>query len=56
MHILWGLQLLAELHDSGGIPTENALGIAQAIHEANPKHITSRILKRFTDLIHDSAD
>jgi len=53
--LLWGLQLLAELHRSGGIPAEDALDIARKIHEANPKHITPKILKRFTDLIQKSG-
>jgi rRNA-processing protein FCF1 len=49
--ILWGLQLLAELHHSGGIPPEDALDIAQKIQKANPKHISPQILKRFTAII-----
>ncbi len=47
--LLWGLQLLVELHRCGGIPREDALDIARKIHKANPKHITPKILERFTD-------
>jgi len=49
--LLWGLQLLAELHRLGGIPPEDALDIAQKMHKANPKHITPQILERFMDTI-----
>lgn len=45
--LLWGLELLLELHAAGGIPRRVAEEIAQAIHEANPRHITTTILKRF---------
>lgn len=45
--LLWGLELLLELHAAGGIPRHNAEDIAEAIHEANPKHITTALLRRF---------
>jgi predicted nucleic acid-binding protein len=45
--LLWGLELLLELHAAGGIPRRIAEDIAQAIHEANPRHITTAILRRF---------
>jgi len=48
---LWGLQLLIELHRSGGIPSSDAVSIAQQIHRTNPKHITAKIIGRFTDII-----
>lgn len=54
--LLWGLQLLAELHRSGGIPAKDALDIAEKIRKANPKHITPKILNRYTDLIRKSSD
>lgn len=47
----WGLQLLADLHRLGGIPTDDALDIARRIHKANPRHITSQIIKGFTAAI-----
>lgn len=46
--LLWGLELLAELHKVGGITGEEAETIAQAIRESNPKHITAAIISRFT--------
>lgn len=49
--ILWGLKLLVQLHREGGIPSKDAISIAQRIHSANPKHITPTILKRFINLI-----
>lgn len=48
---LWGLQLLVELHLSGGIPPDAAIAIAQQIHKTNPKHITAQIIERFTKII-----
>jgi len=53
---MWGLELLIELHRSGGIPAETALDIARKRHEANPKHITHEILEQFTELIQMSKD
>lgn len=48
---LWGLQLLAELHQSGGIPAADAIAVAEQIHQTNPKHITTEIIERFTKII-----
>lgn len=48
---LWGLELVAELHKVGGITCEEAEVFAQAVRESNPKHITEKIVSRFTDLI-----
>lgn len=45
--LLWGLELLLELHAAGGIPRHIAEDIAKAIHEANPRHITPTIFKQF---------
>jgi len=45
--LLWGLELLLELHASGGMPRHIAEDIARTIHEANPRHITTAILRRF---------
>ena len=49
--LLWGLQLLIELHQSGGIPAQDAIEIAHQIHKTNPKHITAKILERFIENI-----
>lgn len=49
--LLWGLELLAELHKARGIPGKEAKVLAQAIQESNPKHITARIVARFADII-----
>jgi len=49
--LLWGLELLAELHKVGGIPATEAETIAQAIRRSNPRHITEKIVSRFTDTI-----
>ena len=49
--ILWGLQLLAELHMAGGISGKEAEKLAQAIRASNPKHITAQIISRFKEII-----
>ena len=49
--LLWGLELLAELHKVGGIQATEAETIAQAIRRSNPKHITKKIVSRFTETI-----
>ena len=49
--LLWGLEILAELHKAGGISAKDAEELAQSIHESNPKHITAKIVRRFTDIV-----
>jgi len=49
--LLWGLELVAELHKVGGIPGKGAEAFAQAIRRSNPKHITEKIVSRFLDTI-----
>ncbi len=49
--LLWGLQLIVELHKAGGIPGKSAEMIAQTIRKSNPKHITAEIVSRFTEII-----
>jgi predicted nucleic acid-binding protein len=47
--VLWGLELMIELVAGGMLPRDGALGIAQAIHRVNPRHITPEILRRFAE-------
>ena len=49
--LLWGLELLSELHKAGGIPAKEAEMIARAIQESNPKHITAKTVSRLTEVI-----
>lgn len=49
--VMWGLQLLLELHKTNGIRADDAIIIASKIHETNPKHITQKIIEKFSDLI-----
>lgn len=51
IHLLWGLEILAELHKAGGISGKEAQSIARAIRESNPKHISAKILSHFKDVI-----
>ncbi len=45
--LMWGLQLLIELHQRGAMGASVAMKIATQIHLNNPKHISIDILKRF---------
>ena len=49
--LLWGLELVAELHRVGGITGKEADACAQTIRRSNPKHITEEIVSRFADRI-----
>ena len=49
--LLWGLELVAELHKVGGITGKEADALAKAIRVSNPKHITEKIVSRFMGLI-----
>jgi len=49
--VLWGLELVAELHRVGGITGKGAEVFAKAIRRSNPKHITEKILSRFEDIL-----
>jgi hypothetical protein len=49
--LLWGLELISELHKVGGIPGKEAETLAQIMQRSNPKHITDKIVSRFTDII-----
>ena len=45
--ILWGLQLILELHKANGLPANDALEMVKQMHKNNPRHITTKILKDF---------
>jgi len=49
--LMWGFNLLAELHNIGGIFAKEAEKIAQEIRKSNPKHITEKIISDFLDII-----
>lgn len=53
--LMWGLELLAELHKAGGVSSTEAQAIAELIRESNPKHITAEIIARFADIIRRQA-
>ena len=42
--IIWGIELICILVESGGLPVENAKDIILNMQENNPKYITSTIL------------
>jgi hypothetical protein len=43
--LIWGIELICILVESGGITPENAKDIILRIHEDNPKYITKTIIK-----------
>lgn len=45
--VWWGLELMVELVQRSQLSRKTALEVAEAIHRANPQHITSAILTRF---------
>ena len=49
--LLWGLELVAELHRVVGIPAEEAETFARSMQHSNPKHITASIISQFMDII-----
>lgn len=51
IRLLWGLELLAELHKAGGIPGKDVEALAVDIRKTNPKHITAEIVARFTRIV-----
>lgn len=51
VRISWGLELLTTLHRRGGIPSSDAIDIAELIHKNNPRHITASIIERFVAII-----
>jgi rRNA-processing protein FCF1 len=51
VHTLWGLELLANLHQAEGISAKEAESIAVAIQKSNPRHITDKIVTRLMEII-----
>lgn len=49
--LLWGLELVAALHKTGGITGKEAATFAKGIRKTNPKHITEKILTQFLEVI-----
>ena len=45
--IMWGLELLIQLVDSGGLDYKSALKIGRQIHIDNPRHISARVIADF---------
>jgi len=49
--LLWGLELVAELHKLGGITGKAAYSFAESVRKSNPKHVSEDIVRRFADVI-----
>jgi predicted nucleic acid-binding protein len=44
--LIWGIELICLLVESGGLPVSHAQEFICKIHQANPKYITEKIVKR----------
>lgn len=55
--LIWGIELICILVESGGLPVKHSRGIILQIQQNNPKYITNDIVKRaFERLGIDSTD
>jgi hypothetical protein len=45
--VMWGLRLMVELVEAEQLSKEEALDIAEAIRQSNPRHITAEIIEEF---------
>lgn len=45
--VMWGLQLMLQLVQAGGMTETEAVVVAEAVHAANPTHITAAIVIEF---------
>ncbi|SFJ45793.1 hypothetical protein [Thermoflavimicrobium dichotomicum] len=46
IELIWGIELICLLVESGGLPTLHAKEVILRIHQSNPKYITKAIVKR----------
>ena len=44
---IWGLRIMIELVGAKQLPVDAAIDVSQAIHNINPRYITTEILERF---------
>lgn len=44
--LIWGIELICILVESGGLPVEHARDIILRIHKVNPKYITANIVEK----------
>lgn len=49
--VLWGLELMVELVRRNRLQANKALRISRAIHESNPRHISTGVIARFEQRI-----
>ena len=45
--IMWGLELLLQIVESGGLDYKSAIEIGRQIHANNPRHISSKVIANF---------
>ena len=51
--ISWGLEIMLDLVRAGRLAQKKAREIAEAIHRANPFHVSPEILRRFADRLRE---
>lgn len=47
--VMWGLELVLNLHSAGGILAKDAENFAKSINKINPKHINNNVLSIFKE-------
>ena len=47
IELMWGLEVMVTLVEIGALSVTEAIKIAEAIHQSNPRHINERVLRRF---------
>ena len=52
--VLWGLQIMKELVRRDELGAEDAIAVAQAIHECNPNHIPVSLVERFAERVREA--
>lgn len=51
--VSWGLEIMLDLVRTGQLAPKKAREIAEAIHRANPFHVSPEILRRFADRLRE---
>ncbi len=53
--LLWGLELILQLHRKGCISIEHAINLVRRIKETNPMHFTAELVSDFIRKLHEKG-
>lgn len=56
VEVVWGLEIMLQLVETGCVSKEKAIEAAEAIHTINPMYITNRVVAAFRQKIKIAAD